>query len=71
MYKARLTESGAKRVGHPELANEIVEFDRYNMDKGHTKRTVENIYHNERRIARILSYAGKDPSLEILKGEIK
>ena len=72
MHKAILTESGAKRIGHPELAGKEVEFDKYSKDhfgvpegRGGAGRTVENVYHNGRRIARFLSYAGGKPGLDI------
>jgi hypothetical protein len=74
MYKARLTKSGARRIGCPELAGAIVEFEQYSKDKygvhegpGGVGRTVEGIYYQGRRIAGGLSYAGETPGLEIIE----
>ena len=66
MKRARLTEDGARRIGHPELAGEIIEYDRLHPGP---VRCIDNFYYDGRRLDAVLSYAGDEPGVELLDEE--
>ena len=55
MKNAILTEAGAKRIGHPELAGEVVQYDKIGRFE-----CADNVYHDGKRICGILSMTDKD-----------
>lgn len=62
MYRARLTEAGAYRLGHPELAGELIDYD----EIAPLGLCVNNIFHEGRRLGAVLSFVGDDPGVELL-----
>lgn len=57
MKKAILTESGAKRIGYPELAGKRVEYDRITDDMFGNRplATADNVYYHGKLICGVLS----------------
>lgn len=54
MKKAFLTKAGAYRIGHEELAGQIVQYDKLGRFG-----CVKNVYHDGKRICGILSMTDK------------
>ena len=54
MKNATLTEAGAKRIGHPELAGQVVQYDKIGRFG-----CAENVYHDGKRICSVLSMTDK------------
>jgi hypothetical protein len=62
MHKARLTTAGAMRIGHPELTEQIIEYDEVHD----TGECVCRVYWFGKQIAGVVSFIGDTPGLVLL-----